>query len=166
MRCLIIVSQIFIGALLCGCAGLLGADFDRATRLVSVRLGADSHITSDMALPAGAVELVVAVPNQHCHAISPDTVIKVKMTGHMRTIETAIKASTLTWSFGQGSCHAYGYIYDSAVGLGKTLEIPRDVGNVRIEVETSSVPRDSDRILSLWVIYGGRVPTGRLFGSD
>lgn len=155
----------FIGLLLTGCTWLLSRDFDKATLLADITIQSTTHVAQRVLdLPQGDAEVIVAVPNQHCRPVDPRTTVRVRLEGErFKAVDLAMKFGELTWSHGMNSCHAYGYLYDSTAGLGRKLVIPAGSGQIRALVTTSGVDAGESREGSVWLAYGGRVPTTRVF---
>ena len=158
---------VLIALLLTGCTWLMAQDFDKATRLAEITIRSTTQVAQTVLdLPQGDAEVIVAVPNQHCRPADPRTTVRVRLEGEgFKAIDLAMKFGELTWSHGMNSCHAYGYLYDSAAGLGRKLLIPAGARHVRASVTTSGVDASDSRRGSVWLAYGGRVPTNRVFAD-
>lgn len=156
---------VLIGLLLSGCTWLMSQDFDKATLLAEITIRSTADVAQRVLdLPKGNAEVIVAVPNQRCRPADPKTTVRVRLEGEgFDAVDLAVKFGELTWSHGMNSCHAYGYLYDSTVGLGRKLVIPEGAKRIRASVTTSGVDGSESRGGSVWLAYGGRVPTTRLF---
>ena len=72
-----------------------------------------------------------------------------------------MRISQLTWSYAEGSCDAYGYLYDESTGNARKFEIATDATEASVEIEVQA--GGPSRPATVWLIYGGRAPTSRLF---
>lgn len=144
---------------LAGC--ILGADFDKGLALGELPLGKASKFERQVDLAAGSADLVIAVRDGRCKPVDKGTTIDTTLTGAGGSIERSMNIGELTWAYAEGSCDAYGYLYDPSVGLSKKF----DVRGGKYQLVTRVRPGSSDesRIGTLWIIYGGRAPTTRMF---
>jgi hypothetical protein len=150
---------------LCGCGLVMSREFDKATLLTQFSIQGAGHAAQNVIdLPSGTAEIILAVPNHHCSPVDLRTTVRVRLEGDgFQSIDLAMRLGDLTWSHGMNSCHAYGYLYDSTTGLGRKLAIPDRAKGVRVSVTTSGSDANQTRTGSVWMVYGGRVPTARLF---
>lgn len=145
-----------------GCT-LMPSDFDKATEVARFSLGHQGSVHRVIALPAGQAELVVAVPNYHCKPAASDDSVRVRVTGENVTpVDVTMTLGDLTWGYAVNSCDAYGYLYDRSAGLSRKFQVPDGAKAVSVDVDVSS--KGELRPASVWLIYGGRVPTNRVFG--
>lgn len=157
---------------LSGCLQLLGQDFDKATMVGDLRLGSPEKFKRTVALPSGNARLILAVPNYRCAPID-DAPIVVSARGPTGIeFSERLLLSQLTWSYGENSCDAFGFLEvkggksPSAPGSGEMrLDIKHDQEPVTIEVDASQVRTSSARSASVWLIYGDRVPSRKMFGE-
>jgi hypothetical protein len=147
-------------AALAGCS-ILGADFDKGQLLVDVSLGKSSNYEREIALADGHADLVIAVRDGKCKPVDARSIVDVALRGPSQSIERTMRMGELTWSYAQGSCDAYGYLYDSAKGLSEKFDLGS--GKYRVDVRVLSASPEETRVGSLWIIYSGRAPTGRMF---
>ena len=63
--------------------------------------------------------------------------VRLKTDKHLEAI-VAMRMSQLTWSYAEGSCDAYGYLYDVSAGTSPTVEIPSDTSEASVDIEVSS----------------------------
>jgi hypothetical protein len=146
-----------VTAAVLGCAS---ADFDKGRLIADLSFAQDSALTTQVDLAGGIVEIVVAVPDGKCKPVNPDSVIKIAITGPDISADRFMKMGDLTWAYAQGSCDAYGYLYDVSKGISKPFAIEGGVYEVAIRVRPGS---PEDRVVSVWTIFGGRAPTTRMF---
>jgi hypothetical protein len=144
---------------LSGC--ILGADFDKGLALAELPLGHASKFERQVDLTEGSADLVIAVRDGRCRPVDRGTTLDVTMRGMGVSIETSMNIGELTWAYAEGSCDAYGYSYDPSAGLSKKF----DFRHGEYELVTRVRPGSSEelRVGTLWIIYGGRAPTTRMF---
>jgi hypothetical protein len=142
-------------------ACVLGADFNKGRAIAELPLGAESTVERKVDLAEGSADLVIAVRDGRCHAVDKRTTVDVTMTGMGMSIKRSMRLGELTWAYAEGSCDAYGYMYDSVVGLSKKLRVSS--GDYQFVIRTRPGPSEESRIGTLWIIYGGRAPTTRMF---
>jgi hypothetical protein len=140
-----------------GCAGV---DLDKGTRLAEVRLAEVSTRTVQVRLPEGNADIVLAVRDGKCTPVNPATSVDVAISGPGVSDKWVMKAADLSWAFAEGSCDAYGYIYDTATRLSKKIALAD--GDYRVVVNVHPGAPDP-RTAAIWAIYGGRAPTTRMF---
>lgn len=157
---------------LSGCLNLLAQDFDKATMVGDLRLGSSEKFERTVALPSGNARLILAVPNYRCAPIDDATIVVIARGPKGIEFSERLLLSQLTWSYGENSCDAYGYL---EAGSGKSqsaprssemrLEIKHDQEPVTVDVDTNQVRTSSGRSASVWFIYGDRVPSRKIFGE-
>lgn len=147
-----------------GCASILQSDFEKATLLSSVDLGLPSQSSRLLKLPPGSAQVVIAIPGAHCQKPDMGASVNVRFKANKHLDATvAMKLSQLTWSYAEGSCDAYGYLYDVSAGTSPTVEIAADTNEASVDIEVHA--NGPARLANVWLIYGGRAPTSRLFGA-
>jgi hypothetical protein len=146
-------------AVLTGC--ILGTDFDKGLALAELPLGKASTVEREVNLAEGSADLVIAVRDGRCRPVDKVTTLDVTITGPGGSIERSMNIGELTWAYAEGSCDSYGYLYDPSVGLSKKIDVRS--GKYRLVARVRPGGADELRIGTLWVIYGGRVPTTRMF---
>ena len=147
---------------LAGCS-ILGADFDKGIALQEIPLGKTSRLERQVALADGRADLVVAVRDGRCKPVDGSTTLDVTMAGADGSITRSMKMGDLTWSYAEGSCDAYGYQYDASVGLSQKFNVRGGSYHLTTQLHPGN-PAES-RTGTLWIIYGGRAPTTRMFSS-
>jgi hypothetical protein len=145
-------------------ACVLGADFDKGRAIAELPLGAASSVERKVALAEGTADLVIAVRDGRCRPVDKRTTVDVTMTGMGLSIERSMTIGELTWAYAEGSCDAYGYMYDSSAGLSKKVSVGR--GDYQFVIRTRPGSSDESRMATLWIIYGGRAPTTRMFAPQ
>lgn len=176
MRTFLIVNPFAVGSLLAfllmpGCA-LLEQDARRATLVADAQFGASAIVSRTVQLPEGVAGLVVAIPNYRCAPI-PDAEIEISMRSNTTLmLAQRVKLAELTWSYGGESCDAYGYPVllpnertSEPRHEGLRVLISSNDNPVIVEVKLSAPSAYSQREVSIWATYGGRVPTRKLFGD-
>jgi hypothetical protein len=143
--------------LILGCAGV---DLDKGTRIAEVPMAEVSMRTVQVRLPEGNADIVLAVRDGKCNPVNPATTIEVTISGPGVSDKRVMKASDLSWAFAEGSCDAYGYVYDTAARLSKKIALAD--GDYRVVVNVHPGAPDP-RTAAIWAIYGGRAPTTRMF---
>lgn len=156
-----------------GCFGLLERDFNKLTLVGELRLGDLEVFRRTVNLPSGNAQLILAVPNYRCSAIGDYPISFTVRSEKGVEFSERVLISQLTWSYAENSCDAFGYLRPGAApnqsipGHGTmTLEITRDQSPVTVEVDASEMKTSSSRSASIWFIYGGRAPLGRIFGGQ
>ena len=137
-----------------------------------LRLGSYEKFERTVALPAGNARLILAVPNHRCAPIDDAPIVVIARGPRGIEFSERLLLSQLTWSYGENSCDAFGYLEagsgktPSAPGTGEMrLEIKRDQEPVTVDVDTSQVRTSSGRSASVWFIYGDRAPSRKIFGE-
>ena len=158
--------------LLVGCARLLHQDFDKATFVGELQLGSTENFRRAVQLPAGNARLIVAIHDYRCAPID-DAIIDISAHGKNVTgFSERVSLSQLTWSYGEGSCHAYGYLTGNNQNSEKStsaemrMQITRNKTQVIVDVDMSQIKTSSFRVASIWFIYGDRVPARKIFGDS
>lgn len=144
------------------CTSLLEKDFEKATLVSEVQLGNPNTYTRTFVPPAGTARLILAVPNYRC-AAPPDGPLSISVRVAGKTVLSERRQlSDLTWSYGEGSCDAYGYIPGDAGRVDL-----RDRTPVTFEFDVSQIKgqKQEQIIAAAWLIYGDRVPAARIFGE-
>jgi len=155
---------LLIAGLASSCTLLMSSDFDKAIRLAEINIGVLGKVNQILDIPAGDAMIVIAVPNYRCSSIDATAKIRVLIEGHgVILVDTTMTLSQLTWSHGVDSCHAYGYSYDKAAGLTQKVDIPKGSRQMNISIETISSGNTGTRTGAVWLVYGGRAPTARMF---
>jgi hypothetical protein len=95
---------------LSGCFGVLEQDFDKATLVGELRLGSPEVFTRTLTLPSGAARLILAVPDYRCAPIDESPIAVVARGSKGIEFSEHVHLSQLTWSYGENSCDAYGYL--------------------------------------------------------
>lgn len=151
--------MVILGTL--GCASLLEKDFQKATPISEVQLGNPKPYSRTLVPPTGEARLILVVPNYRC-APPVDGAVSLSARTNERPIMSERKRlSELTWSYGEGSCEAYGYIAGSAGRIDlKDVQVP-----VTFDIDVSQVKAGTTSGASVWLIYGDRVPAARIFGA-
>lgn len=157
--------------MLAGCTGLLQQDFDKATHIGKLQLGNNETFKRTLLLPTGSARIILAIPNYRCFPIEdkPITVVvrdktQVKFSEH-------ITLSRLTWSYGENSCDAYGYLTETGKSSLKSaanemrLEISDSKTPFTVEIDATQLESSSPRTIDVWFIYGDRVPARKIFGD-
>lgn len=142
--------------------GCVGTDFDKGTPIAELSLVQASTHTGEVHLAEGTADIVVAVRDGKCHPVNAETRISVAITGQGSVIESSMKLGDLTWAYAEGSCDAYGYAYDAATRLSKKFKLKRGDYKIDVEVRPGS---PEQRTAMIWIIYGGRAPTTKMFPS-
>jgi hypothetical protein len=135
-------------------------DLDKGTRIAELSFAESSTQTNLVQLADGVADLVVAVPNGHCRPVNEETTVDVAISGPSLPIQQSMKMGELTWAYAEGSCDAYGYVYEAATRLSKKFDVTRGKHNVRVQL---MLGMPEQRTATLWIIYGGRAPTTRMF---
>lgn len=155
-----------------GCSRLIDRDFRKATLVGELRLGSVEPFSRTVTLPAGDARLVLAVPNYQCAPIDDAAIEIIARTPNGILFSERILLSQLTWSHGEGSCNAYGYLENATDKRNATArhaemraKITSDQSLITVRVDTSSVRTPTERGASIWFVYGDRVPTRKLFGG-
>lgn len=143
---------------LTGCAA---SDFGKGLPLGEIALGAPSDFERYVDVEAGSADLVIAVRDGKCKPVDEGTTVDVSIVGMGTTVELSLKMGALSWAYADKSCDAYGYIYDVGTGLSKKLNLK--AGQYRVRARVSSFSKTESRAGSLWIVYGGRAPTTRMF---
>jgi hypothetical protein len=144
-----------------GCASLLARDFEKATLISDVELGNPKIYTRTLAAQGGIARLILAVPNYRCSPPVDGPVSFVVRVDSAIVLSERRRLSALTWSHGEGSCDAHGYLAGDAGRFDLKDGHPR----VTFEIDVSQVQGGSMRQASVWLIYGDRVPTAKIFGE-
>jgi hypothetical protein len=136
-------------------------DFRKATLVTEVELGSSKLYTRTFAPPSGVARLILAAPNHRCSSPADGAIsFRVRADGK-NVLSTHKRLSDLTWSHGQDSCHAYGYVAGSEGSIDiKDAQLP-----VTFEIDVSQIKVEPQRRASVWLIYGDRVPAAKIFGE-
>lgn len=157
---------------LSSCSSLLEQDFNKATLVGELQLGSPETFNRSLTLPPGNAQLILAVPNYRCEPIknAPITIVIRGPKGNV--FSERLSLSQFTWSYGENSCHAYGYLREgpeksqaTSIQSDMRLSIANSKTPMTIEVDASQVKTSPGRTASLWFIYGDRVPSRKLFGD-
>jgi hypothetical protein len=143
---------------LTGCVALLEQDLRKATLVTEIEFGSSKTYTRTLTPPAGSANLIIAVPNYRCAAVEDGPIYFAVRVDAKVILNERKRLSELTWSYGEGSCDAYGYVRGNNISI-KEGEVP-----VTFEIDVSQVKSTPQRAASVWLVYGGRVPP-KLFGE-
>lgn len=169
----ILANTLLMVVALSGTSGCVRAsDFDKATLVGTIKFKPAASLRRDLLVLPGKARLVLAVRNYRCAPV--EATIRIAIVGQKGNVLTKqISLSQLTWSFGEDSCDAIGYL--EAKDLQERPET-RGAGEMRFQVESESTytfdaltmdgSSTNDRQATLWLIYGDRVPTAAIFGSE
>src|SRR5687768_10428386 len=84
-------------------------DFDKATLVGEVRLEKGAGLRRELTLPSGRARLMLAIRDFKCAPI--EATVQVKVSGPDGLLfSEQFSLSKLTWSYGQDSCDAIGYL--------------------------------------------------------
>jgi hypothetical protein len=144
---------------LSGC--VVGADFDKGVSLAELPLGQASKFERQVSLAEGSADLVIAVGDGICRPVDQGTTVDITMTGMGMSIERSMKMGELAWAYAKESCDAYGYLYDPSAGLSKKFDVRP--GRYQLVTRVRPAGSEESRVGTLWIIYGGRAPTTRMF---
>lgn len=156
---------------LSGCA--LASDFDKATLVGEIGLVRAATLHREVILPSGPARLMIAVRNYRCAPV--DATIRVRVVGAQGIVlSKQILLSQLTWSYGRDSCDAIGYLEppntnDEVAKKGDgslVLKVGRKGVTYTFDAMTTDSTLAKERSAALWLIYGDRVPTARIFGPQ
>jgi len=145
---------------LVGCMALLEQDFRKATLISEIELGSSRTYTQTLTPPLGSASLIIAVPNYRCAALEDGLISFTVRKDGRPVLSERKRLSEFTWSYGEGSCDAYGYIRGN-----KSLDINDDKVSLTFEIDISQVRSTPRRGASVWLVYGDRVPTATIFGE-
>jgi hypothetical protein len=145
---------------LTACTSLLERDFQKATLVSEVELGNSSVYTRTFTPPIGAAKLILAVPNYRCSTPADGAISLTVRADGKNLFSERKRLSDLAWSRGEGSCDAYGY-----VAGGGTIEIKDAQIPITFEIDVSGIKSEIRPRASVWLVYGDRVPTARIFGE-
>jgi hypothetical protein len=161
----VIIGVIGLG----GCASLLDEEFRKARLVTAVQFGSPKIYKRTLDAPPGAASVIVAVPNYRCVPV-PDGRFTITVTDERGIIFTErLRLSQLTWSYGVGSCDAYGHLYSSSAnvtspGQGEMrIDISGDKKLLTFEIDVSQLASSPPRRANVWLIYGDRVPGAEIF---
>jgi|RhiMethySRZTD1v2_1073278.scaffolds.fasta_scaffold222185_3 hypothetical protein len=159
------LSKALVSVCLAGLTGcsIFGANFDKGQALLELSFGKASRLERDVALAEGRADLVIAVRDGKCRPVENETTLDVTLTGMDVSINRSMRMGELTWAYAEGSCDAYGYLYDASVGLSRKFDVRS--GTYRLITQVHSGNAAESRTGTLWIIYGGRAPTTRMFSS-
>ena len=143
--------------MLLGCASV---DLDKGRPIAEVSFAQSSAHTTQVDLAEGSAEIVIAVRGGKCNPVSQETIVDVSLKGHGLSIDRSMRMGDMTWAYADGSCDAYGYLYDSSKGVSRPFDIKRATYEVVVRVRPAS---PEQRMVSVWTIYGGRAPTTKMF---
>jgi hypothetical protein len=152
---------------------VLASDFDKATLVGEIELEKSAVLRRDLMLPTGRARLMIAIRNIQCAPM--EATIRVTVVGSEGSIlSKQLSLSQLTWSYGKDSCDAIGYLESAdsrddgaAKGEGEMrLQVGRRRATYTFDVTTLDSNSTNDRRAALWLIYGDRVPTARIFGPE
>jgi hypothetical protein len=133
---------------------------DKGRPIAELSFAQSSTQATQIDLAEGSAEIVIAIREGKCRPVNEHTIVEIALTGHGISINRSMRMGDLTWAYAQGSCDAYGYLYDSSAGLSKNFDVKSDSYKVVVRVRPGS---PEQRMASLWMIYGGRPPTTRMF---
>ena len=151
-------------SLLCACSVLPEDDFEKATFLGEIELGGPAGLQTTKELPPGKARLILAVRDFRCRPLPRDEVVEIRVRSiNSELLMERLTLSQLTWSYGETSCHAFGYSSGMAAPR-LEVEIPLSGLEVHIDVTSALPPNANVRRGTLWFVYGGRVPTYAVFG--
>lgn len=146
---------------LTGCMNVLEKDFQKATLVGEVELGTSKVYRRTFVPPAGEARLILALPNYRCSPPADGAVSFTVRADGRSVLSERKRLSDLTWSHGEGSCDAYGYV----AGTGGRINIQDAQNPVTFEIDVSQIKRGSKLRASVWLIYGDRVPAAKIFGE-
>jgi hypothetical protein len=173
VRRIVAATLLLIVALLDASGCVLANDFDKATLIGTIELGNAARLQRELMVPSGRARLMIAIRNYRCAPM--EATIRVSVAGpEGNVISQQVSLSQLTWSYGRDSCEATGYL-ESSDSHDKAAA--KDGGEMRLQVghrratygfDVTTIDSDStnERQAALWLIYGDRVPTARIFGAE
>ena len=145
--------------MLMSCASV---DLDKGREIANLSLDESATLNGQIDLPEGTAEIVIAVADGKCHPVNQDTTVDIALRSDRVSINRTLRMGDLTWSYAEGSCDAYGYLYDVTKGVSR----PVDVSSARYETVIRMRPAIREqRMVSVWMIYGGRAPLSRMFAA-
>jgi hypothetical protein len=166
------VAIVLLGTTLLNASGCaLASDFDKATLVGEIGLEKSASLRRELMVPKGRARLMIAIRNFHCAPM--EATIRVTVVGSEGNIlSKQVSLSQLTWSYGKDSCDAIGYLessdsHDEGAAKGgeeMRLQVNRGRAPYTFDVTTMDSNSTSERRAALWLIYGDRVPTARIFG--
>lgn len=158
-----LVWRVVAGSLACalGVSGCAATDLRKGVPLGDIALGGPTSFERVIDLEAGTADLAIAVRDGKCKPIREGTTIDVTIVGMGTRVEQSLMMGALSWAHADKSCDAYGYLYDVRSGLSEKFELK--AGQYRVRAQVRSFDEAEQRSGALWVIYGGRAPTTRMF---
>jgi hypothetical protein len=144
-----------------GCTSLLERDFEKAMLISDVELGNPRIYTRTLAAQGGIARLILAVPNHRCSPPADGPVSFAVRVDNTIVLSERRRLSELTWSHGEGSCDALGYV----AGNAGRIDLKDGHPLVTFEIDVGNVQGGSMRRASVWLIYGDRIPTAKIFGA-
>lgn len=136
-------------------------DFQKATLVSEIELGSSPAQMRTFVPPVGTARLILAVPNYRCSAPIEGVISFAVQSEEKRLLSARRRLSDLTWSHGEGSCDAYGYI----AGSDGRFDIGSLQGLVTFAIDATQIKSGNRTRASVWLVYGDRVPTARIFGE-
>jgi len=158
---------VLAGVAICvaGCS-VLGGDFEKAKFVGWLRLRDGASSSSTVSLPSGKARLIIAVPGYRCAAPKPDASIAITIAGDaVQGFAESIRLEDLTWSFAINSCDAFGYAVDAPDNRRLVVKVLGDGSTARITARIGPVTGTPTQEVLLWLIYGDRIPTSRIYES-
>jgi hypothetical protein len=171
-RLILLVALMLATSLLASSGCALASDFDKATPIGVIDLEKDASLRRELTVPAGRGRLMIAVANYRCAPF--EATIQIGILGaEGAVLSRRVSLSQLTWSYGRDSCDAIGYLEqpDSKGSRSATddaeMRLRFGAGKSRYTIEAMTIDSNSTnkRSAELWLIYGDRVPTARIFGT-
>ena len=167
------VTLLLVTALLNASGCVLASDFDKATLVGEIELEKSAILRRELTVPTGRARLMIAVRNFQCAPM--EATIRVTVVGSEGNIlSKQVSLSQLTWSYGKDSCDAIGYLesadsHDEGAAKDEgemRLQVGRRKATYTFDVMTMDSNSTNERRAALWLIYGDRVPTARIFGLE
>lgn len=147
-----------------GCSSFMMNDFDKATRISTFEVGRKVRVESRIF--EGAPQLIFVVPGHACKKL-PDRNLSVKVSRNgVVVLNDNRRLSELDWSHAIDSCDAYGYVRETVGGKPeKSWHFNVDDANDSLvfEIDSTQIEEIPARTVSVWVIYGDRVPGRKIY---